>query len=256
MEKILTRIVARAERLFGDDVQHDPDEDEQAIEKAYALSTRAERHGPEDQDPHDFGVQLPTRRKARLGQWDLDAEVAVEAHDRERLEHLCRYLLRPPLALDRLRLLADGKVCVELKRPWSDLTTHVTMTPDAFIARLATTRFVIPDGGLVPRPRRNTTIYFGLLAANSKGREEIVPCPEDERGVRPDASFAALMKYSFGLDVLSCPRCGERLRFVEVAHDRKKVRELLEGLGFWTEILPLHPARGPPPDEHETCDFL
>ena len=28
VEKILTRIVARAERLFGDDVQHDPDEDE------------------------------------------------------------------------------------------------------------------------------------------------------------------------------------------------------------------------------------
>ena len=112
VERILARIIARAEPLFGDDVQHDPDEDEQAIEKAYTLSTRAERHRPEDQDPHDFGVQLPTRRKARLGQWDLDAEVVVEAHDRERLEHLCRYLLRPPLALDRLTLLADGKVCV------------------------------------------------------------------------------------------------------------------------------------------------
>ena len=246
VEKILARIIARAEPLFGDDVQHDPDEDEQAIEKAYTLSTRAERHRPEDQDPHDFGVQLPTRRKARLGQWDLDAEVAVEAHDRERLEHLCRYLLRPPLALDRLRLLADGKVCVELKRPWSDLTTHVTMTPDAFIARLAT---------LVPRPRRNTTIYFGVLGANSRGREEIVPCPEDERGVRPDASFAALMKYSFGLDVLACRRCGERLRFVEVVLDRKRVRALLEGLALWTEQLPLHPARGPP-DEHETHDYL
>ena len=117
------------------------------------------------------------------------------------------------------------------------------MTPDAFIARLATTRFVIPDGGLVPRPGRNTIVYFGVLAAHSKGRAAIVPCPEDERGVRPDASWAKLMKYSFGLDVLSCPRCGERLRFVEVVHDRKRVRELLEGLGFSTEILPLHPAR-------------
>ena len=122
----------------------------------------------------------------------------------------------------------------------------MTMTPDAFIARLAT---------LVPRPRRNTTIYFGLLAANSKGREEIVPCPEDERGVRPDASWAALMKHSFGLDVLACPNCGERLRFVEVVLDRKRVRALLEGLALWTEQLPLHPARGPP-DEHETHDYL
>lgn len=212
----------------------------------YALSTRGERHGPEDQDPHDFGVSLPTRRKARLGEWDLDAEVAVDEHDRERLEHLCRYLLRPPLALDRLRLLDDGKVCVELKRPWGDHTTHVTMTPDAFIARWAT---------LVPRPRRNTTLYFGVLAANSKGREEIVPCPEGKRGVRPDASWAKLMKYSFGLDVLACPNCGERLRFVEVVHDRKRVRALLEGLALWTELLPMHPARGPP-DGHESIDFI
>ncbi len=183
VEKILTRIVARAERLFGDDVQHDPDEEEQAIEKAYTLSTRAERHGPEDQDPHDFGVQLSTRRKARLGQWDLDAEVALEAHDRERLEHLCRYLIRPPLAPDRLRLLADDKVCVELERPWSDFTTHVTMTPDALIARLAT---------LVPRPRRNTTIYFGVLAA----RGDIVPCPENERRRAPRTSTTSLANTS------------------------------------------------------------
>ena len=244
--QILTRVVARAERLFQGDVPHDPSEDEQAIERAYALSTRGERHGPEDQDEHDFGVQLPTRRKARLGEWDLDAELAVDEHDRDRLEHLCRYLLRPPLALDRLRLLDDGRVCIELKRPGLDRTTHVTMSPDAFIARLAT---------LVPRPRRNTTVYFGVLAAHAKGREDIVPCPESERGVRPDASWASLMKYSFGLDVLSCPRCGERLQFVDVLRDRKKVRELLERLALWADPLPLQPARGPP-DEHESRDFF
>ena len=37
---------------------------------------------------------LPTRRKARIDGWDLDAEVAVHEHERERLEHLCRYVLR------------------------------------------------------------------------------------------------------------------------------------------------------------------
>lgn len=41
-----------------------------------------------------------------------------------------------------------------------------------------------------------------------------------------------------GLDVLACPRCRERLSFVEVVHDRERVRALLEGLGFWTEQLP------------------
>ena len=60
---------------------------------------------------------------------DLDAEVAVHEHERDRLEHLCRYVLRPPIPLDRIKLLADALVCVELKRAWSDGTTHVTMSP-------------------------------------------------------------------------------------------------------------------------------
>ena len=32
------------------------------------------------------------------------------AHDRARREQVCRYLLRPPLADDRLRVLGDGRV--------------------------------------------------------------------------------------------------------------------------------------------------
>ena len=39
----------------------------------------------------------------------LGDEVAVHEHERERLEHLCRYVLRPPLALDRLKLLGPDK---------------------------------------------------------------------------------------------------------------------------------------------------
>jgi hypothetical protein len=41
----------------------------------------------------------------------------VCADDRERLEHLCKYVLRPPLADRRLRLLDDGRVTLELKAP-------------------------------------------------------------------------------------------------------------------------------------------
>ena len=44
---------------------------------------------------------LPTRRKARLDGFDLDAEVAVAAHDRERREGLLRYFLRPPLSHEK-----------------------------------------------------------------------------------------------------------------------------------------------------------
>ena len=80
------------------------------------------------------------------------------------------------------------------------------MTPDAFIARLAS---------LVPRPRRNTIVYFGVLAANANGRDRIVPRPKDEpRCKRPDSSFAALMKHSFGIDIRRCPRCEGSVKFI------------------------------------------
>jgi hypothetical protein len=48
------------------------------------------------------------RRQAHVDWLDLHADVRVPPNDRARLEHLCRYLLRPPLAEDRLRLRADG----------------------------------------------------------------------------------------------------------------------------------------------------
>jgi hypothetical protein len=33
---------------------------------------------------------------------------------------LCKYILRPPLANDRLKILDDGVVRLEFKKPWSD----------------------------------------------------------------------------------------------------------------------------------------
>ncbi len=43
-------------------------------------------------------------RQAHFGGFDLHAGVSVPAGDRERLEHLCRYVLRPPVAQDALEL--------------------------------------------------------------------------------------------------------------------------------------------------------
>jgi len=45
-------------------------------------------------------------------------------NNRVRLEQLCRYLLRPPLAQDRLRLRPDGRVLVELKTVSRAGTSH------------------------------------------------------------------------------------------------------------------------------------
>jgi hypothetical protein len=60
---------------------------------------------------------------ARRHGFDLHAGVVVPAPDRARLERLCRYALRPPIAHDRIHLTADGQVVLDLRHRWADGTT-------------------------------------------------------------------------------------------------------------------------------------
>jgi hypothetical protein len=57
---------------------------------------------------------LPLRgpRQAQLDGFALHANVWVPPNNRARLEQLCRYLLRPPIAQDRVRLRPNGRVLV------------------------------------------------------------------------------------------------------------------------------------------------
>jgi hypothetical protein len=47
----------------------------------------------------------------------LHAALRADAHDRQRLEQLCRYLTRPALSDERVQLNAAGQVELKLKKP-------------------------------------------------------------------------------------------------------------------------------------------
>ena len=85
---------------------------------------------------------------------------AVPAGQRDRLERVCRYTLRPPVTDERFRLGADGQVVLQLRHPWADGTTSLVFEPTAFLRRLAV---------LVPRPRVNLVLYHGVLARGPRG---------------------------------------------------------------------------------------
>jgi len=75
----------------------------------------------------------------------------VPAGDRDRLEHLCRYVLRPPIAQERLELTSDGKVLLRLRRPWHDGTRAIRFEPTELLEKLAS--MITPkmgDGGFRP----------------------------------------------------------------------------------------------------------
>jgi hypothetical protein len=63
-------------------------------------------------------------RQAHLEGFDLHANVAVASDNRDGLEQLCRYVLRPPIAQERLTRSADG-ILLTLKAEWNDGTTHL-----------------------------------------------------------------------------------------------------------------------------------
>ena len=67
-------------------------------------------------------------RQAPLEGFDLHANVAVAANNRDGLAQLARYVLRPAVAQERLTLTADGRVLLTLKAEWSDVTTRSCST--------------------------------------------------------------------------------------------------------------------------------
>jgi hypothetical protein len=98
--------------------------------------------------------------------FSLHAGVMAEAHQRQKLERLCRYITRPAVSEQRLSFTSNGKVRYELKTPYRDGTTHVFFEPLDFMARLAS---------LVPKPRINLTRFHGVFAPNSQFRGHVTP---------------------------------------------------------------------------------
>ncbi len=103
---------------------------------------------------------------ASVAGFSFHAGVCVPAQDRLRLERLCRYAGRPPLAAERLSLLPDGRLLYRLKRRWRDGTTHVIYEPLELIERLA---------ALVHPPRFNITRFYGIFAPAASLRPRVIP---------------------------------------------------------------------------------
>jgi hypothetical protein len=182
---------------------------------------------------------------------NVHAKVAFDGRDRPRLERLCRYLARPPLAEERLSLHHDGRVRLAFKAPWKDGTHAVLLDPLDFLARLA---------ALVPPPRFHMLRYHGVLAAHASVRAEVVPGREPPTPPQLplfEASDAPLeppppsrhpwpwlLRRVFAVEVSVCPleACGGRMRVVEIAikpDDVARVRK--------AQPLERPRARAPPP---------
>jgi len=144
-----------------------------------------------------------THRRLRLA--CAPAIATQAAGGKRRLEDLVRYCARPPLSHDRVTMLDNGQISLELKTPWRDGTTHVVHAPLDFIAKLA---------ALIPRPHRNLVLYHGVLAARSKLRASVVNYEREASNEASDNAalpqskhqrrlWADLMRRAFGYELLT-----------------------------------------------------
>jgi len=127
----------------------------------------ASAHGADHDADEPSGVG---RGSVALDGFNLHAAVRVGADDDISRERLTCYCARPPFALERLSVLADGRIAYRIKQP-RKTATHRILTPVELLARIA---------ALIPPPRHPFLRYHGVLAPSSKWRSAIVPRPPNE----------------------------------------------------------------------------
>ena len=195
-------------------------------------------------------------RVAKLNGFSLHAGVAARAHQRRKVERLCRYISRPAISEQRLSLTPTGKVRYELKTPFRNGTTHVIFEPLDFIARLA---------ALVPKPRVNLTRFHCVFAPNSKHRAAITPSGRGKGSKSKQAvthhddkapaerhaamTWAQRLKRVFQIDIETCEKCQGPVRIIACIEDPAAIRQILGHLRKQESVdsqAQLPPERAPP----------
>ena len=210
---------------------------------------------------------------------DGSAALTVHANDRAGLERLCRYGLRPPLALERLAFTEDGRVRYRMKRTFSDGTRELVLVPTELLRRLA---------ALVPPRRSHLVRYHGAFVPRARGRRALtgarhrippkefappeptlgpaapapIPVPADainpaadEFAARPRRlPWAELLRRVHQIDVLRCTRCTGRLRILAFLTDPCVILAILSHLGLPTTLPRPKPARSPPQQDLDFGD--
>jgi len=187
-------------------------------------------------DPSAPWIESSGARQAHVFGFDLHADVAVPAGDRARLEHLCGYVLRPPIAQDALEYTTEGKILLHIRRPWRDGTRAIAFTPSELLEKLV---------AIIPKPRVNLLLYHAPPASGDGAETD----KEQQKRPRPPRRYFAwadLLRRCFEIDVLACPGCGGRLRLLATIEDPAIVRRVLAHLGLPAVPPRTAPARSPP----------
>ena len=180
------------------------------------------------------------------------------------MERLARYIMRPPISLERIAWSGNGDV-LYLPKGGHDGRCRLpgdaaeAFDPAEFLAR------VIMH---IPEPRRHLVRYYGTYSNVSRGKRrrqveaaigaapgdgEHAPSVRADRDCSPDAralrrSWAQLIKRVYEVDPLVCPKCGGEMRIIAFIFDHDVV-DAIRGISRrpGRSLLAAHRTRQPSP---------
>lgn len=194
--------------------------------------------------------------------FSVHTSVTVPPDDRDGLERLARYLLRPPVSLDRLRVDDHAQAIAYAARSKLGLQARTAATP------VGPTEFLARVVMHIPEPRRHVIRYYGAYSSvvRARRRREAtvtagaprgeasaapVPDPPTDRKLRVSRRRrAALIRRIYEVDPLVCPRCAGPMRIISFITEPEVIHRILTHLATKAAA-----ERSPPslPQRHPTA---
>jgi hypothetical protein len=175
--------------------------------------------------------------------FSVHTSVTVPPGDGEGLERLARYLLRPPVSLERLHLDEQARTIAYARRPghasWLPApAAPPPLDPDDFLARMIMH---------IPEPRLHVIRYYGAYSSVVRARRrreeaargdgaECRPSPpaaepRDDPELRAlRRRWADLIRRIYEVDPLVCPRCGSPMRIIAFITEPRVIGQILKHL--------------------------
>jgi len=174
--------------------------------------------------------------------FSVHTSVTVPPDDRDGLERLARYLLRPPVSLERLRVDEDAQAIAYAGRRRGGAgheprVASAPLDPKEFLARVLMH---------IPEPRQHVIRYYGAYSSVVRARRArqavaaggggaaaplsiaLEPASLEWRAAR--RRWAQLIRRIYEVDPLVCPRCGGGMRIIAFVTEPRVIGTILRHL--------------------------
>ena len=156
-------------------------------------------------------------------------EGRIVANDAEGRERLTRYLIRPPVSLERLTYDRENQQVF-----YQGKTQTYTYHPLDFLAYVS---LHIPDKS------EQMVRYYGWYSNKSRGLRKkdkpafstVFPVHEELTAYQKKcrSAWARLIRRIYEVDPLVCPTCKHSMRLIAFIEDDATIKKILQHLGLW-----------------------